>query len=101
MNFGSIICYLEYLGLNGIETKIMESVTSATVFIVDRQVSLTDTITNQYKNTFLHETGHAFGWRGHSSSISDVMYYSNSSVSSLTLHDNTFVRCLDYRRSFV
>lgn len=87
IDYGSVICSLEYQGPNGIETKTMKSVTSATVFIIDRQVSLTTMITNKYKNTFLHELGHAFGWAGHSSSNSDVMYYSNTTVSSLTLRD--------------
>ncbi|WP_134704914.1 matrixin family metalloprotease [Ammoniphilus sp. YIM 78166] len=42
---------------------------------------------SKYHNTVLHEFGHAIGWVGHSSSSSDVMYDTNTSITTLTTRD--------------
>ena len=42
---------------------------------------------NQYKNVSTHELGHALGWIGHSTSSSDVMYPTMSSITQLTTRD--------------
>lgn len=47
---------------------------------------------NQYKNTALHEMGHLFGWRGHSSNSNDVMYVNRTSVTTLTSRDKRHIQ---------
>ncbi|WP_139902880.1 matrixin family metalloprotease [Clostridium thermarum] len=42
---------------------------------------------NGYKKTATHELGHALGWRGHSSSTTDIMYESASTITELTTRD--------------
>jgi len=42
---------------------------------------------DQYKNTCMHELGHALGWSGHSSNSSDVMYAYATTITSLTSRD--------------
>lgn len=41
----------------------------------------------KYEKTVTHEMGHGLGWFGHSTSSSDVMYSSSSSVNTLTSRD--------------
>ena len=43
--------------------------------------------TANYKKTVTHEMGHGLGWCGHSTTSSDVMYGSSSSVTILTSRD--------------
>lgn len=68
----------------GSTTKEGRLISKAVGCIVDQGSGHTQ---SQYINTGLHELGHALGWTGHSSSSSDVMYKSNSSVETLTNRD--------------
>ena len=45
----------------------------------------------QYKNTIMHEMGHAIGWYGHSSVSTDVMYGIETTVTSLTTRDQNHI----------
>jgi predicted Zn-dependent protease len=45
-----------------------------------------------YKKTAIHEMGHLFGWNGHSSNSSDIMYGSASEITSLTTRDKTHLK---------
>ena len=45
-----------------------------------------------YKNTAIHEMGHLFGWWGHSSNSSDVMYSYATEIISLTTRDKTHLK---------
>ena len=45
-----------------------------------------------YKNTAIHEMGHLFGWKGHSSNSSDVMYSYATEITSLTTRDKTHLK---------
>lgn len=51
----------------------------------------------QYKNTCLHEFGHALGWMGHSHSSSDVMYFVGSTITTLTNADKRHIRQVYYK----
>lgn len=42
---------------------------------------------NRLKKTFTHELGHGLGWRGHSSNSADIMYHTNSQVTTVTSRD--------------
>ena len=42
---------------------------------------------SEYYKTATHEIGHALGWRGHSATYTDVMYYSENSYFYLTNQD--------------
>lgn len=42
---------------------------------------------SEYYKAATHEIGHALGWRGHSATYTDVMYYSENSYFSLTNQD--------------
>ena len=53
--------------------------------------------TAQYKNTCLHEFGHALGWMGHSASSSDIMYSVGSSSTTLTNADKRHIRQVYYK----
>ena len=57
--------------------------TGANVYIVQKS-GKTD---NGYKNTTTHELGHAFGWYGHTSYSSDVMYAYATEITILTSRD--------------
>jgi predicted Zn-dependent protease len=47
---------------------------------------------NNYKNTAMHEMGHIFGWSGHSSNSTHVMYGTVSAVTSLAEADKNHVK---------
>ena len=80
--FGSSTLY-KYINYSGY-TKYLhyQSSASQTVCIVDNNRTEA-----QYKKTFCHELGHAFGWKGHSAYSTDVMYAYESSVTTLTYRD--------------
>ena len=45
-----------------------------------------------YRKTVTHEMGHGLGWFDHSTSSSDVMYGSSSSVDTLTSRDKNHLK---------
>lgn len=47
---------------------------------------------NAYKNTAIHEMGHLFGWNGHSSNSSDIMYGYATEITTLTTRDKTHLK---------
>lgn len=66
-------------------TKTGYEIVEADVYI--RSVS--GKTTSGYKNTTTHELGHSLGWLGESTNTSDVMYYTESSVTTLTTRDKS------------
>lgn len=74
-------CNLDYQGA----TKKLRRMSGANVYILNRGYGAGGNGLSKYKNTFTHELGHAFGWIGHSSVNSDVMYTYNSTH--ITLSD--------------
>lgn len=46
----------------------------------------------QYEHTAIHEMGHLFGWREHSSNSNDVMYSYISSITTLTARDKRHLK---------
>lgn len=69
-------------------TKTGNKVTGASAYIWEKLFKGNDA----YKNTVTHEFGHAIGWAGHSSSSSDVMYTSNTSIITLTTRDKNHLK---------
>lgn len=47
---------------------------------------------NNYKTIAIHEMGHLFGWKGHSTNSSDVMYEAISSAITLTNRDKNHLK---------
>ena len=45
-----------------------------------------------YKKTAIHEMGHLFGWNGHSSKSTDIMYGYSSEITSLTTRDKAHLQ---------
>lgn len=45
-----------------------------------------------YRSTTMHELGHCFGWYGHSSNRSDVMYGTENSVTTITDRDKNHIK---------
>lgn len=45
-----------------------------------------------YKKTAIHEMGHLFGWNGHSSKSTDIMYGYSSEITSLTARDKAHLK---------
>lgn len=81
------ITWLDYsqtgsLDYNGYEKNLCKVNPQVIVAISDKGLN-----SNQTKNTFVHELGHALGWAGHSTDSTDVMYPYGSSIYNLTAHD--------------
>lgn len=55
-------------------------------------VEISGRTANGYKNTAIHEMGHLFGWNGHSSNSSDVMFATATEITSLTTRDKTHLK---------
>ena len=62
---------------------------SNVIIAVKYSANITDTM---YKNIFLHEMGHGFGWDNHSDNSSDVMYPRSSNITSLTSRDINHIK---------
>lgn len=69
-----------YIGdyMYGASAKSGYSMDNATMYIATDRAS---------SKTYKHEAGHALGWFGHSTNSGDIMYETESSVTSLTLRD--------------
>ena len=63
-------------------TKYVIDMDYASVFIIYKSQGLT-----RYRNTTLHEMGHAYGWFGHSTNSNDVMWFYDNDKVSLTDRD--------------
>lgn len=55
-------------------------------------VEETGTTATEYKNTTLHEMGHLWGWKGHSSNSSDIMYEERTNGTTLSTRDKRHLK---------
>lgn len=55
-------------------------------------VEISEKTSAGYKNTAIHEMGHLFGWNGHSSKSTDVMYKYASEITSLQKDEKTHLK---------
>lgn len=88
---------LTYPERSGDSVKIKYDGSNKTVYILEAAskmcvVQRSGRTLDGYKKTAIHEMGHLFGWLGHSSSSSDVMYASASEVTTLTTRDKRHLK---------